>query len=66
MSLLDIQNLKTYYSTLRGWVKAVDGVSFHVKKGEALGLAGESGCGKTTVAWSILVKAAAAFCGSVT
>jgi peptide/nickel transport system ATP-binding protein len=54
MELLDIQNLKTYYTTLRGPVKAVDDVSFSIEKGEALGLAGESGCGKTTVALSIL------------
>ena len=54
MTLLEVQDLKTYYYTLRGPVKAVDGVSFQVKKGEALGLAGESGCGKTTVALSIL------------
>jgi len=52
--VLDVQNLKTYYTTQRGPVRAVDDVSFHVKKGEALGLAGESGCGKTTVALSIL------------
>lgn len=52
--LLDVCNLKTYYHTLRGPVKAVDNVSFRVRKGEALGLAGESGCGKTTVALSIL------------
>lgn len=54
MALLDAQDLKTYYFTLRGWVKAVDRVDFQVEKGEALGLAGESGCGKTTVALSIL------------
>lgn len=54
MSLLEVQSLKTYYTTLRGAVKAVDNVSFYVQKGEALGLAGESGCGKTTVALSIL------------
>jgi len=54
MELLDVQNLKTYYTTLRGPVKAVDDVSFSIEKGEALGLAGESGCGKTTVALSIL------------
>lgn len=39
---------------MRGWVKAADNVSFEVRKGEALGLVGESGCGKTTVALSIL------------
>jgi len=54
MPLLDVQDLKTHYFTLRGSVKAVDGVSFQVDKGEALGLAGESGCGKTTVALSLL------------
>ncbi|NIW52251.1 MAG: ATP-binding cassette domain-containing protein, partial [Candidatus Korarchaeota archaeon] len=54
MALLEVENLKTFYYTLRGPVKAVDDVSFQVKKGEALGLAGESGCGKTTVALSIL------------
>ena len=54
MALLDVQDLKTYYSTLRGSVKAVEGVNFQVEKGKALGLAGESGCGKTTVALSIL------------
>lgn len=54
MPLLDVQELKTYYTTLRGPVKAVEGISFQVDKGEAMGLAGESGCGKTTVALSLL------------
>ncbi|KPV65411.1 MAG: putative ABC transporter ATP-binding protein [Candidatus Bathyarchaeota archaeon BA1] len=54
MALLEVNDLKTYYITLRGPVKAVDGVSFQVEKGEAMGLAGESGCGKTTVALSLL------------
>lgn len=54
MPVIDVQDLKTYYTTLRGPVKAVEGVSFQVNKGEALGLAGESGCGKTTVALSLL------------
>jgi len=54
MAILDVQNLKTYYTTSRGAVKAVDDVNFEVEKGEAVGLAGESGCGKTTVALSIL------------
>ena len=54
MVLLDVQGLKTYYFTLRGSVKAVDEVNFQVERGKALGLAGESGCGKTTVALSIL------------
>ncbi len=54
MPTLEVQDLVTYYRIMRGSVKAVDGVSFQVEKGEALGLAGESGCGKTTVALSIL------------
>jgi len=54
MPILDVQDLKTFYSTQSGFVRAVDGVSLQVEKGEALGLAGESGCGKTTVALSIL------------
>ena len=46
-ALLNIQNLKTYFSTHRGLVKAVDGVSFYVDKKEIIGLVGESGCGKS-------------------
>ena len=52
--LLEVENLTMYYQTLRGYVKAVDNVSFHVDKDDALGLAGESGCGKTSAALSIL------------
>lgn len=54
MAVLEVQNLRTHFKTQRGFVKAVDGVSFEVEKGQAMGLAGESGCGKTTVALSIL------------
>jgi peptide/nickel transport system ATP-binding protein len=54
MPLLDVENLKVYFETMRGYVKAVDNVSFQVEKGEAMGLAGESGCGKTTTALAIL------------
>src|SRR5438034_8617052 len=53
-SVLEVQNLTTHYSTLRGWGRAAENVSFRVEKGQALGVAGESGCGKTTVALSIL------------
>jgi peptide/nickel transport system ATP-binding protein len=53
-AILETQNLTTNYRTLRGWVRAAEGVNIRVEKGEALGLAGESGCGKTTVALSIL------------
>lgn len=52
--LLKVENLKMYYETIRGYVKAVDEVSFDVKKRESLGLAGESGCGKTSTALAIL------------
>lgn len=54
MELLEVQDLKTYYKTLRGDVKAVDGVTFSVEQAKATGLAGESGCGKTTVATTVL------------
>jgi peptide/nickel transport system ATP-binding protein len=54
MSLLEVKNLKTYFFTPFGVVKAVDDVSFTLKKGVALGLAGESGCGKTTTAYSLM------------
>ncbi|TMI61057.1 ABC transporter ATP-binding protein [Candidatus Bathyarchaeota archaeon] len=53
-AILETQNLTTNYRTMRGWVRAAEGVNIRVEKGEALGLAGESGCGKTTVAMSIL------------
>lgn len=54
MILLEVKNLTTYYETMSGYVKAAENVNFNLEKGEALGLAGESGCGKTTVAMSIL------------
>ncbi len=54
MPLLTVENLTTYYRVLRGYVKAVEKCSFSIEKGEALGLAGESGCGKTTIALSLL------------
>lgn len=53
-TLLEIKDLKTYFFTDDGVVKAVDGVSFDVKKGEILGLVGESGCGKSVTSFSIL------------
>jgi peptide/nickel transport system ATP-binding protein len=53
-SLLDIRDLKVNYLTADGVVKAVDGVSFTIKPGEVVGLAGESGSGKSTIAHAIL------------
>ena len=52
--LLEVVDLKTYFYTTKGIVKAVDGVSFSLNKGEVLGLAGESGCGKSTTAYSLI------------
>ncbi|MEX2356394.1 MAG: ABC transporter ATP-binding protein [Thermaerobacterales bacterium] len=52
--LIDVKNLKTYFYTEEGVVPAVDGVSFHVEKGETLGIVGESGCGKSVTSLSIM------------
>jgi len=59
--LLKVDNLKTYFPVKKGllrrtigYVKAVDGISFGIKKGQTLGLVGESGCGKTTVAKTVV------------
>lgn len=52
--LLEIQNLKTVFSTERGVIRAVDGVSLTLGAGETLGVVGESGCGKTMLALSIM------------
>lgn len=52
--LLQVQNLKTYFFTSRGTVKAVDDVSFQVGEGESLAIVGESGCGKTVTSLSIM------------
>lgn len=59
--LLQVKNLSMYFNVTRGWfgkdsvyLKAVDGVSFNVNKGETYGLVGESGCGKTTVGRTVL------------
>jgi oligopeptide/dipeptide ABC transporter ATP-binding protein len=52
--LLEIRNLKTYFFTEKGLIKAVDGISFSLDKGQTLALVGESGCGKSITALSIL------------
>src|SRR5919106_1546440 len=52
--LLKVNNLETHFPTRAGLVRAVDGVSFHLDRGELLGLVGESGCGKSITALSVM------------
>ena len=52
--LLEVEDLRTYFPTRAGLVKSVDGVSFHIDEGELLGLVGESGCGKSITALSVM------------
>lgn len=54
MSLLTIRNLKTHYYTANGPVKALDGIDLTLEKGQCIGIAGESGCGKSTMALSLM------------
>ncbi|GIH06262.1 dipeptide/oligopeptide/nickel ABC transporter ATP-binding protein [Rhizocola hellebori] len=51
---LRVENLRVYYRTMRGDVKALDGATFEVADGEIMGLAGESGCGKSTLSKSLI------------
>jgi len=53
-NVLEVENLKLYYKVSEGLVKAVDDVSFFLRKGETLGLVGESGCGKTTTGTALM------------
>ncbi|WP_307325404.1 ABC transporter ATP-binding protein [Evansella vedderi] len=52
--LLDVRNLKTYFHTENGVVPSVDGVSFHINKGEVIAIVGESGCGKSVTSYSVM------------
>ena len=54
MPILEVENLKTYYHTDSGMVKAADGITFQLDKGESMGIAGESGCGKTTIVMTLM------------
>src|SRR5215207_1666617 len=54
MSLLEVQDLKVHFDTEDGVVKAVDGASFAVERGQTLGIVGESGCGKSVANMTIL------------
>lgn len=53
-TLLQVENLRTYFHTFRGVVKAVDGISFSLDEGQVLGIVGESGSGKSVTSFSIL------------
>jgi len=53
LPLVSVRNLRVYFKVRQGWVKAVDGVNLEMDQGETLGLVGESGCGKTTLAYAI-------------
>ncbi|MCG7754866.1 ATP-binding cassette domain-containing protein, partial [Flavihumibacter cheonanensis] len=52
--LLDVQGLETHFFTFDGVARAVDDVSFHLDRGEVLGIVGESGCGKSVTAQTIM------------
>ena len=52
--VLEVEDLRTYFSTRWGTVKAVDGVSFDLRRGETLGIVGESGCGKSVTMLSLM------------
>ena len=54
MSYLKVENLKTYFHTRNGVVKAVDDISFSLNKGEVLGIVGESGSGKSVTVHSLM------------
>ena len=54
MPLLEIKNVKKYYSTPRGLLHAVDDVTMNIEKGKTIGIVGESGCGKSTLGKTLI------------
>jgi len=54
MALLEVENISIGYNTKKGYLKAVEGVSFTLEEGESLGFVGESGCGKTTIGMALM------------
>jgi peptide/nickel transport system ATP-binding protein len=54
MAYISVQNLATHYKTQSGTVHALDDVSFSLEKGESIGIAGESACGKSTLGLSLM------------
>jgi peptide/nickel transport system ATP-binding protein len=54
MALLEVDNISIGYNTRKGYLKAVEGVSFALEQGQSLGLVGESGCGKTTIGMALM------------
>ena len=54
MALLEVDNVSIGYNTRKGYLKAVEGVSFNLEEGQSLGLVGESGCGKTTIGMALM------------
>ena len=52
--LIEVRNLQTYFYLYEGTVRAVDGVSYDIRKGKSLGVIGESGCGKSVTAQSTM------------
>ena len=54
MALLEVRNLRMYYRKEKDFIKAVDDVSFSVERGETLGIVGESGCGKSSIAYTLM------------
>ncbi len=54
MAMLEVRDLGVYYRLKRGYVRAVDGITFKLERGDTLGLVGESGCGKTSAAFALM------------